>query len=64
MTRSDRDTQEQKHRAGGPGKAARAGHEKGGKVGNTPGQNQPTMDPPPDQDYRQRPGGDNNQEQT
>ncbi|HYG90993.1 MAG TPA: hypothetical protein VD978_32595 [Azospirillum sp.] len=36
MTRSNRDTEQDKHRAGGPGKAAKSDH----KAGNKPTQNQ------------------------
>lgn len=64
MTRGNRDTEADKHKAGGPGKAARAGHEKDGKLGNAPSQNQPDLETPVDKDDRQRPGGDGNQEQT
>jgi hypothetical protein len=41
MTRSNRDTEQEKHQSGGPGKAAKAGHVDPDKaVGNKPGQNQ------------------------
>jgi len=36
MTRSDRETEQEKHRAGGPGKSAKSDH----KAGNKPTQNQ------------------------
>ena len=35
------DTDEERHRAGGPGKAARSGHLEDGKTGNKEGQVQP-----------------------
>lgn len=41
MTRSNRDTEQEKHQSGGPGKAAKAGHVDPDKaLGNKPGQNQ------------------------
>ncbi|MBP2311204.1 hypothetical protein [Azospirillum soli] len=41
MTRSNRDTEQEKHQTGGPGKAAKAGHVDPDKAtGNKPGQNQ------------------------
>ncbi len=40
------DTEDEKHRAGGPGKASRSGHLEGGKTGNKDGQNQPDTDTP------------------
>lgn len=61
MVKGTHDTETARHRSGGPGKAPRDGHIEGGKTGNAPGQNQPTPDPPADQDYRRRPGGDDAQ---
>lgn len=45
MTPSNRDTEQEKHQSGGPGKAAKSGHEDpekavGKAAGNKPGQNQ------------------------
>ncbi len=46
MSRNNRDTEQEKHQSGGPGKAAKAGHTDPNKadpdkaVGNKPGQNQ------------------------
>ena len=41
MSRSNRDTEQEKHQSGGPGKAAKAGHADPDKaVGNKPEQNQ------------------------
>ncbi|MBP2294886.1 hypothetical protein [Azospirillum rugosum] len=41
MSRSNHDTEQEKHQSGGPGKAAKAGHVDPDKaVGNKPGQNQ------------------------
>lgn len=54
MSRNHNDTQQEKHEAGGPGKAARSGHLEGGKTGNALNQNQS----PPDKSKRPRPGDD------
>jgi hypothetical protein len=40
MTKGTRDIEGEKHRAGGPGKAAKEGHIDPGHSGNKPGQNQ------------------------
>ncbi len=41
MSRSNRDTEQEKHQSGGAGKAAKSGHEDADKAaGNKPGQNQ------------------------
>ncbi|QJE73920.1 hypothetical protein HHL28_13190 [Aerophototrophica crusticola] len=54
MTKGTKDTQQDKHDSGGPGKAARSGHLEDGKLGNALNQNQS----PADKERRPRPGDD------